>query len=120
MSQNIHDMFQCMPDVSHGSSSSALRDPSVTLFMYVQRLFLLKFMVHVHGLTSAATSLLLIYHFPLPLLLSTLFCEYEYGSVVVKALWYKPEGRGFENQWGEFLNLLNPSGLSKLWDLLNL
>jgi hypothetical protein len=27
------------------------------------------------------------------------------GSVVVKALCYKPEGRGFETWWGEFLNL---------------
>jgi hypothetical protein len=32
------------------------------------------------------------------------------GSVVVKALCYKPEGRGFDNRWGEFLNLPNPSG----------
>jgi hypothetical protein len=28
------------------------------------------------------------------------------GSVVVKALCYKPEGRGFDSLWGEFLNLL--------------
>jgi hypothetical protein len=34
-----------------------------------------------------------------------------FGSVVVKALCYKPEGRGFETQWGEFLNLPNPSGV---------
>jgi hypothetical protein len=32
------------------------------------------------------------------------------GSVVVKALCYKPEGRGFDTRWGEFLNLPNPSG----------
>jgi hypothetical protein len=25
-----------------------------------------------------------------------------HGSVVVKALWYKPEGRGFDTRWGEF------------------
>jgi hypothetical protein len=31
-------------------------------------------------------------------------------SVVVKALSYKPEGRGFDTRWGEFLNLPNPSG----------
>jgi hypothetical protein len=28
------------------------------------------------------------------------------GSIVVKALCYKPEGRGFDSRWGEFLNLL--------------
>jgi hypothetical protein len=27
------------------------------------------------------------------------------GSVVVKALRYKPEGHGFETRWGKFLNL---------------
>jgi hypothetical protein len=27
------------------------------------------------------------------------------GSVVVKALCYKPEGRGFDSQWGEYLIL---------------
>jgi hypothetical protein len=32
------------------------------------------------------------------------------GSVVVKALCYKPEGHGFETRWGEFLNVPNPSG----------
>jgi hypothetical protein len=31
------------------------------------------------------------------------------GSVVVKALCYKPEGRGFDTRWGEFLNLPDPS-----------
>jgi hypothetical protein len=31
------------------------------------------------------------------------------GSLVVKALDYKPEGRGFEIRWGEILNLPNPS-----------
>jgi hypothetical protein len=31
------------------------------------------------------------------------------GSVVVKALSYKPEGRAFDTQLGEFLNLPNPS-----------
>jgi hypothetical protein len=33
-----------------------------------------------------------------------------HGSVVVKALCYKPEGRGFDSRWGEFLNLPNLSG----------
>jgi hypothetical protein len=37
------------------------------------------------------------------------------GSIVVKALWYKLEGRRFETQWGEFLNLPNPSGRSRPW-----
>jgi hypothetical protein len=31
------------------------------------------------------------------------------GCVVVKVLCYKPEDRGFETRWGEFLNLPNPS-----------
>jgi hypothetical protein len=31
-------------------------------------------------------------------------------SPVVKALSYKPEGRGFETRCGEILNLRNPSG----------
>jgi hypothetical protein len=31
-------------------------------------------------------------------------------NIVVKALDYKPEGRGFETLWGEILNLPNPSG----------
>jgi hypothetical protein len=32
------------------------------------------------------------------------------GSVVIKALCYKPEGRGFYARWDEFLHVLNPSG----------
>jgi hypothetical protein len=31
------------------------------------------------------------------------------GSVVVKALSYKPEGGGLDTRWGEFLNVPNPS-----------
>jgi hypothetical protein len=27
------------------------------------------------------------------------------GSVVIKALCYRPEGRGFDTRWGEFWNL---------------
>jgi hypothetical protein len=33
------------------------------------------------------------------------------GSLVVKALDYKPEDCGFETRWGDILNLLNPSGV---------
>jgi hypothetical protein len=42
------------------------------------------------------------------------------GSVVVKALCYKLEGRGFDSRWGEFLNLPNPSGRTRPWGLLSL
>jgi hypothetical protein len=42
------------------------------------------------------------------------------GSVVVKALGYKQEGRGFETQWGEILNLPNPSDRTRPWGLLSL
>jgi hypothetical protein len=42
------------------------------------------------------------------------------GSVVIKALFYKPKGRGFDTRWGEFLNLLNPSGRIRPWGLLSL
>jgi hypothetical protein len=42
------------------------------------------------------------------------------GSVVVKALCYKPEGRGFDTRWGEFSNLPNHSGRTKPWGLLSL
>jgi hypothetical protein len=41
-------------------------------------------------------------------------------SLVVKALGYKPEGRGFETRWGEILNLPNPSGRTNPWGLLSL
>jgi hypothetical protein len=43
-----------------------------------------------------------------------------HGSVVVKGIYYKPEGRGFDTWWGDFLNLPNPSGRNRLWGLLNL
>jgi hypothetical protein len=33
---------------------------------------------------------------------------------MVKALGYKPEGSGFETQWGEILNFPNASGLARL------
>jgi hypothetical protein len=42
------------------------------------------------------------------------------GSVVVKALCYKPEDRGFDTLLGDFLNLPNPSGRTKPWDLFSL
>jgi hypothetical protein len=42
------------------------------------------------------------------------------GNVVVKALFYKPEGRGFDSRCGEFLNLPNSSGRTRPWGLLSL
>jgi hypothetical protein len=42
------------------------------------------------------------------------------GSVVVKALCYKPEGRGFDTRLDKFLNLPNPSGHPRPWGLLSL
>jgi hypothetical protein len=41
------------------------------------------------------------------------------GSVVVKALCYKPEGRGFDTPCGDFY-LPNPYGRTRSWDLLDL
>jgi hypothetical protein len=42
------------------------------------------------------------------------------GSLVVKALGYKPEGRRFERRWGEiFKNVPNPSGRTRPWSLLS-
>jgi hypothetical protein len=41
-------------------------------------------------------------------------------SVVVKAECYKPEGRGFETWYGDFLNLHNPSGRTRPWSSLSL
>jgi hypothetical protein len=51
-----------------------------------------------------------------------LFCTYLGArcSLVVKALRYKPEGRGFVTRWGIFLNSPNPSGRARLWGLLSL
>jgi hypothetical protein len=40
-------------------------------------------------------------------------------SVVVKALCYKPEGRGFDMLLGQFLNLPNLSGRTRPWGLLS-
>jgi hypothetical protein len=50
------------------------------------------------------------------------FCIYTYKreSVVVNALCYKPEVRGFETQWRKFINLPNPSGRTRPWGLLSL
>jgi hypothetical protein len=44
----------------------------------------------------------------------------ERGSVAIKALCYKPEGRGFDTRRREFLNLPNPSGRTRPWGLLSL
>jgi hypothetical protein len=43
-----------------------------------------------------------------------------FGSVVVKALCYKPEGREFDTRCGEFLNLPNPYGRIRPWNSLSL
>jgi hypothetical protein len=40
-------------------------------------------------------------------------------QLVVKALGYKPEGNGSETQWGEILNVPNPSGRTWPWGLLS-
>jgi hypothetical protein len=44
-------------------------------------------------------------------LLILVLVSYVNGRLVVKALGYKPEGRGFESRWGEILNLPSPSAL---------
>jgi hypothetical protein len=46
-------------------------------------------------------------------LVSALWVKGAHGSVVIKALCYKPEGRRFDTRWGEFLNLPNPSGRTR-------
>jgi hypothetical protein len=40
------------------------------------------------------------------------------SSVVVKALFCKPEGRGFDTRWGDLLNLPNPSRRTRPWGLI--
>jgi hypothetical protein len=42
------------------------------------------------------------------------------GSVVIKTLCYKPEGRGFDTRLGDFLNVPNPSGRTRPWGSLSL
>jgi hypothetical protein len=42
------------------------------------------------------------------------------GSLVVKVLGYKTEGRGFKTLWGEILNLPNSSGRIRPRGLLSL
>jgi hypothetical protein len=42
------------------------------------------------------------------------------GSLVVKTLGCKPEGRGFEIRWSEILNLPNLSGHTRPWGLISL
>jgi hypothetical protein len=49
------------------------------------------------------------------LLVSAMYMEGARGSVVVKALCYKPEGHEFDIRWGKFLNLPNPSGRTRPW-----
>jgi hypothetical protein len=44
------------------------------------------------------------------------FCYATY----TQALCYKPEGRGFDSRWGEFLNLPNLSCRTRPWGLLSL
>jgi hypothetical protein len=41
-------------------------------------------------------------------------------SLLVNAPGYKPEGREFETLLDEILNLPNPSGHTRPWDLLSL
>jgi hypothetical protein len=56
-------------------------------------------------------------------LLKFSLCIYIYmarGSVVVKVLDYKLEGRGFDTWWGEILNLPNLSDRTRPWGLLSL
>jgi hypothetical protein len=48
------------------------------------------------------------------------YCMGARGNVVVKALYYKPEGRGFDSRLGKFLNLPNLSGRTRPWGLLSL
>jgi hypothetical protein len=43
-----------------------------------------------------------------------------HGRVVDKALCYKSEGREFDTQWHESLNLPNPFGRTRPWGLLSL
>jgi hypothetical protein len=59
-----------------------------------------------------------IVHVPFRLQFAT--CYRMSGSVVVKALRYKPEGRGFDTRGGEFLNLPNISGRTRPGGLLSL
>jgi hypothetical protein len=49
-----------------------------------------------------------------------MLCQGARGSVMVKALFYKPEGRGFDIWWGEFLDLPNLSDRTKSWGSLSL
>jgi hypothetical protein len=42
------------------------------------------------------------------------------ARVVVKAICYKPEGRGFDTRLGEFVNLPNPSSRTRPWGLRSL
>jgi hypothetical protein len=67
----------------------------------------------------------IVHHFPSVLanssLYSLLVCSvWARGSLVVKALGYKPEHRGFEIRLGEILYLPKISGCMRPWGLLSL
>jgi hypothetical protein len=65
--------------------------------------------------------LLFLYIILLRLFNSLIFLPFSpSGSVVVKALCFKPEGSGFNTRWGKFLNLPNPSDRIRPWGLLSL
>jgi hypothetical protein len=68
------------------------------------------------------SSFLLVYYSLIILPIFTIWPEFLMisSSLVVKALCYKLEGRGFDNRWGDFINLPNPSGRTRPWGLLSL
>jgi hypothetical protein len=47
-------------------------------------------------------------------------CVYYEVGARGSVLCYKQEGREFDNRLGEFLNLPNPSGRTRPWNLLSL
>jgi hypothetical protein len=49
-----------------------------------------------------------------------IFISTTRGSVVVKALCYKPEGHGFNTRCHFLKKLPNPSGCTRPWGLLSL
>jgi hypothetical protein len=61
------------------------------------------------------------FHFPCSLFMFIYnSLEGARGSLVVKALGYKPGGRGFETHRGEILNSPDPSGRTRPWGSLSL
>jgi hypothetical protein len=75
-------------------------------------------------LTDVASILLRVVFFCFRIIpfIGFLICILARGSVVVKALCYKPEGRGFDTRGGDFFffNLPNPSCRTRPWSLLSL